>query len=89
MEYDSVPVLNKLLWEEKRLVKIIKQQRESASRLPYPKHSEAKIDSSHISGRLSGVEYAIELMLERHEVKKGYPEQTNDYTKSYIDGIYG
>ena len=71
MEYDSVPILNKLLAEEKRLVGILKQQRESAARLPYPKHSEAKIDSSHTNGRLSGVEYAIGIILDRWEADNG------------------
>ena len=86
MEYNSIPVLKKLIAEEKRLVSILKQQRDSAARLPYPKHSESKIDSSHTNGRLSGVEYAIELILEKWEAENG---PTDDYTKTYIDSMYG
>jgi len=71
MEYDSVPVLNKLLAEEKRIVSILNKQRESAARMPYPKHSEAKIDNSHLNGRRSGVEYAIGIILDRWEADNG------------------
>ena len=71
MEYNSVPVLKKLIAEERRLVGILKQQSESAARLPYPKHSESKIDSSHTNGRLSGVEYAIGIILDRWEADNG------------------
>ena len=63
MEYDSVPVLHKLQKEQKRLGNIVKRQRASTASLPYPLHYKSKIDNSHLSGRLFGVEYAIDLIL--------------------------